>query len=333
MLTIKVCDRSAPTEAEALKVRWFIPSLASAFEINTGDGVILRNFNSKPFYGEPMLLKTYSSTWSVFLKQKRIFIPNNDKQPTTEESLYLKDLVEWWNSNEKEDLASDTIRVHTPGRTPKYALARNFKENCFYDMIGDVVKVFPSGARNYTIYITDYTSNGRFVDWLPDGRVRYPDSSQPEDGHDGNDSRHWPGPLGQVTLLVTAWDNQCEELRRRGEGLVGSTLMLRNMRVKINRDGRCLEGVLDDDKKSPQTPQFKTYTKSNARDLPDLQDFFKRRDDFKKQEAKQRQYYEENTALRKREEEVRAQSFKANINTRGMYACRRVVVCLLNEVQ
>lgn len=134
-------------------------------------------------------------------------------------------------------------------RKRKFSLIRDMQFNCFYDIVGYVVKTFP-GMGNFTIYITDYTKNPMLHahEWgRPGAGGEDDDYDYTGRGRTGGNHK-WPGPWGQYTLQVTLWDEHAAAARRTVyEGIY---LRLQNVRAKRNGDGK-LEGALHGDKKFP----------------------------------------------------------------------------------
>lgn len=108
--------------------------------------------------------------------------------------------------------------------------------DCFYDIVGLVVKTFP-GVGNYTVYITDFTMNPKLYayEWNKGGG-----------DYDYRGGRKWPGPWGQYTLQITLWD--IHAVAAKQSVFDGAYLKLHNVRAKRNGDGR-LEGALHGDRR------------------------------------------------------------------------------------
>jgi protection-of-telomeres protein 1 len=124
------------------------------------------------------------------------------------------------------------VPKHTEGR--QFALIRDMKAHCFYDMVGKVVKTF-NDSLCVTVYVTDYTENKELYKYDPQAINLSSEWA-------------WKGPWGRYTLQVTLWD--AHAVAARFTVAEGQYLFLQNLRIKINKDG-LYEGALNGDKKFP----------------------------------------------------------------------------------
>ena len=159
-------------------------------------------------------------------------------------------------------------------RREKFSLLQDIKADTYYDLVGQVVKLFP-GNGIVELYITDYTSNGLLYDYEWH-------ENEEEDGYpykQSNYDRKWSGPWGRQTLTVTLWpphnyfaQNSVEEQE---------TVHLRNVHVRWSKGGK-LEGVLHTDKMYPDRVGISVLGEREKEDNEKVKDMFRRRSEYRK---------------------------------------------------
>ena len=130
----------------------------------------------------------------------------------------------------------------------KFGLLQDVKADCFYDLIGEVIKVYDGSAGCVTVYLSDYTANKSFhnYEWREDG-VQAVGREGDEYGYTSKTKKQddWKGPFGKMTIQLTLYDSHAEFVRGKVE--VGQWLLLKNVRIKYGKDGGRLEGVMHTD--------------------------------------------------------------------------------------
>lgn len=175
-------------------------------------------------------------------------------KPKAQELEHMKYLHTWWSTHTgaATSMSAPTSSYQTSQvvveRKQKFGLVRDMQFNCFYDILGVVVKTFP-GMGNYTVYITDYSKNSMLHahEWRGAGTTADGDDYD-YTGRGRTGGRGWPGPWGQYTLQVTLWDVHAVSARQML--YEGAYVELRNVRAKKNPDGK-LEGALHGDRRFP----------------------------------------------------------------------------------
>ncbi|PVH99425.1 hypothetical protein DM02DRAFT_729185 [Periconia macrospinosa] len=119
----------------------------------------------------------------------------------------------------------------------KQALIKDILSDKFYDLTGEVVKMFYT-HNSMDLYITDYTENKHLFP--------YADPNDPD--VIGITATNWRGPYGQVTLMVRLWDSHA--ILAREVINEGDIAYLQNVRIKWAPDGR-LEGSMHGDSRFP----------------------------------------------------------------------------------
>ena len=283
---------------DGLKVRFFRKSASELPAIRgTGDVVLLRGVKIKAWSGMTMAMSTWGTSWVVFPADS---IPakaptsavqlKNVKEtralaPTISEMHYAISLC---NSRDRSTFTSPHSPPTAPASNPsldvpstgqgrnKFSLIKDVHVATFYDLVGQVVKLYPNNGR-VELYITDYTGNCML--W------HYP---EPDDGsgsgREGDEYNYttnnlaknkWNGPYGKLTLTVTLWGNNAyfgqQQLKE------GDFVHLRNVHIKFSKDSK-VEGALHSDRLYPDRIDV-TVLKDNDDD-DRVKDVLRRKRDY-----------------------------------------------------
>jgi protection of telomeres protein 1 len=135
------------------------------------------------------------------------------------------------------------------GVKDKYSLLKDIQAYQFYDLIGEVIRVYEMDGR-VTLYLSDYTGHILFYDnvW---GEGDDGSSTRDGDEYGYTKSRKkpandWPGPYGKLSIQITVYDNHAAFIREQVK--VKDWVILRNVHVKMGNQGGCLEGFLRGDR-------------------------------------------------------------------------------------
>lgn len=108
----------------------------------------------------------------------------------------------------------------------------------FYDLVGEVVKTFWGTSDSVDLYVTDYTTNKEL--FLYEEKSDYDVF--------GGSRKPWPGPFGQMTIQIRAYEPHAGKARELKEG---DFVFLQNVRTKLSAMNK-LEGAMHAD---PQYPE------------------------------------------------------------------------------
>ncbi|KAL8933559.1 MAG: hypothetical protein Q9211_005715 [Gyalolechia sp. 1 TL-2023] len=135
------------------------------------------------------------------------------------------------------------------GRHEKFALIKDIKVETFYDLVGQVVKVYPSNGV-VELYLTDYTSNPLLFnyEWGRDDPTAEPDEGNSLYASATSTARQWPGPPGKVTLTVSLFPPH--SYYAQSSVKENQFVFLRNARIKWSKDKK-VEGCLHTDQRNP----------------------------------------------------------------------------------
>ena len=295
-------NRGYRAYGDGLKVRFFRPIEAELPHIQSlGDLVLIRNIRAKDWSGMTILLSNRITTWVVFpmssIPEK---LPTNNIQliqkkgirtppPTNSEIQYVVSLCNSQDrssfkipaiSNESTNQASSSSISKNTASRQKFSLIKDLKVDMYYDLIGEVVKMFSANGR-CELYLSDYTSNNLLYnyEW---GRT---DGEDVLDGHAYGQisrvSKKWQGPLGKMSLLVTLWSPHSEFAQEKVKEK--DFIHLRNVHAR-RKDGSTLEGSLHTDRRYPDRVDV-TILKDHEDDR--VKDVLKRKRDYSKKFTEQ----------------------------------------------
>ena len=139
-------------------------------------------------------------------------------------------------------------RDRTHPRGDKFSLIESIKSQTFYDLVGQVVKVFPTSYGDIDLYVTDYTSNSLLPQYSsPDEspNVEAHDQYGDEFGYTKREKQKWPGPYGKMTLKIDLQPPHASYAQFQVK--VNDFVSLKNVRIKNDRRGN-IEGNIFPDK-------------------------------------------------------------------------------------
>lgn len=278
MCTFSITDSSYSESEEGLLVRYFRPMETELPKIQgTGDVVILRHIKIKEWSGRTMAMSGKTTSWAIFnsdsIPEKapprfQLVCVKDPRAPTPlpaemeyaiflcnsrDRSMFRK--VSEPNSYTASALSSQghsivQASVPQPSRN-KLSLIKNVLVNNYYDLVGQVVKLYPSNG-NVELYVTDYTSNPQLYNY--EWGLPAVENANPREGDEfdyaprNSANSKWPGPFGRHTLMVTLWPPHCDFAQSNVEE--SDFVYLRNVYIRNNKRAR-VEGSIHTDKKYP----------------------------------------------------------------------------------
>ena len=132
----------------------------------------------------------------------------------------------------------------------------------FADILGEVRRIFCNDFLT-ELYVTDYTTNDKLYDYkaaeMSGGRTG------DEYGYIKEGPSTWPGPWGQMTMTISCHDGQCHLANVKVKP--GDFVLLRNIQVKMDKNGWKLEGHCRDDPKYPDKEMIHVVKTSDDRKI------------------------------------------------------------------
>ena len=274
MSSFSIADSSygGADDHNGLNVRFFRPLASEMPAIRgPGDVVLLRGIKIKEWKGMTMGMSNKGTSWVVFpaasipakAPSSAVLLKHvkeaRSLDPTLSEMHYAISLC---NSRDRSTFTAPsspptgsalTPLPNAPSTVPgrdKFSLVKDVKIETFYNLIGQVVRLFPSNG-NVEIYITDYTRNPMLYHYPEpedeDGSGREGDKYNYIVGNSAK--KKWNGPYGKLTLTVTLWGGNnayfCQHNVKEND-----FVHLRNVRIKWSKDGKG-EGTLFPDRRYP----------------------------------------------------------------------------------
>lgn len=274
---------------DGLKIRFFRPvqDELPSFQIS-GDVILLRNLKIKEYQGMTMGLSTHTTSWTIFqassIPKKTPANTLNIKstksrqapQPKHSEVLYSIELCNLRDresdkrydflspaqstpipSLEPSSTSDSSTKISSPptssrtsfGGRDKFSLIKDLQIDTFYDLVGQVVKIYPNMGR-LEMYITDYTSNNMLYRYEWDKPDKENTQYGDEYGYSSKNikSHKWQGPYGQMTIMVTMWPPHSHFAQSRVKEW--DFVLLQNVRAKLDKDSK-MEAMLSEDKRHP----------------------------------------------------------------------------------
>jgi protection-of-telomeres protein 1 len=277
--TFEVVDHS-DYDSRGLKINIFWP-LVKMPDVWNGDAILIRKAKVRPLKPSSRLLTTnnpqlqmWSGSVSLLgnyateihvLQTKKIpeaiseapKVPwqsysydSQNHRPTTVETSY----VMWAKNHGGLDLLSDTEFNEKKDRAmkvkDKFSLLKDVKDTCYYNILGEVIRVYDGSSNTVTVYLSDYTANSKFYNhaWGEGGEAVATTGdkygylrpfSKPKAAKD------WPGPYGKMCIQITLFDEHAIYVRESVK--VNQWVFMKNVHMKFGKTGGILEGDLHGD--------------------------------------------------------------------------------------
>ena len=300
MFSFSIADTSyGGVYDDGLKVRFFRPLASEMPAIRgTGDVVLLRGVKIKEWSGMTIGLSTRGTSWVVFpaasipeIAPSSVVQLKNVKEarglaPTPSEMHYAITLCNsrdrsTFTSSSSPPTGSAVTPLHpdappTQQRRDKFSLVKAVYVDTFYNLVGQVVKLYPCDGR-VELYITDYTENRMLWNYpepdSDDGSGREGDEYNYTAGHKAK--KKWNGPYGQMTLTVTLWGNNAYFVQQHIKE--NDIVHLRNVHIKFSKDSK-VEGALHSDRRYPD--RIDVTILKNHEDDDQAKDVLRRKRDY-----------------------------------------------------
>lgn len=267
MCNFRLADSTAFDDG--VKVRLFRPMEVELPRLErNGDVVILERIKITSWSGMTMGLSTLTTRWTVFpvvsIPEKAPsgllnlkYLSVKSQTPTQEQMKYAIDLCNSRARDPYDASASATNSTSTPtstaatsntpsfGRRDKFALIKDVQLDTFYDLVGQVVKIYP-GNGVVELYLTDYTPHPLLYnyEWGRDDPDAAGDDVDAPYGSTPSTRRKWPGPFGKYTLTVSLFPPH--SYFAKSHVSENQFVFLRNVRIRWSKDGK-MEGSLHTD--------------------------------------------------------------------------------------
>ncbi|KAL2075292.1 hypothetical protein VTL71DRAFT_235 [Oculimacula yallundae] len=313
--SIELMDHSIQNDSYGIKVAVFRPREQMPRIAGPGDVVLLRNIKAQMYGGAVSLLTSFPTEIHVLYasdiseasftatKARWQSFPPKFKAPSLAETNYAV----WAKAHSSElDLPSDTEFQEKSFQAmkvnDKFSLLKDVKPDRFYNIIGQVIKVYDRGDV-LSLYLSDYTANTDFYNnvWCAGGATA--------EGRDGDeygytktrtkDAQDWPGPFGKLSMQLNLYDEHAQFVR--GHVKIKDWVLLSNVQVKYGKMGGNLEGYMRGDRQKFEGKlEVKIFERSQDPDGNDprwTEGLRRSRDYWKKHEAQKKALLREDDSL------------------------------------
>ncbi|TVY55720.1 Protection of telomeres protein [Lachnellula suecica] len=264
--TFSIKDHSIAHETVGMAISIFWPRKSLPAVSGAGDVVLVRNVKVSVWNKNTALLANKMTTqfhiyilpvstvpramsggtkasWKSYIApQGKIALPN------ALETTY----VAWANSHKMEiDLPSETEFQERVARSTnvkdKFSLLKDVENGRYYNILGQVIRVFDGSSSSLTVYLSDYTAHTNFYNqvWVEDSVEDGGDAYGYQQANSNTTSNKWPGPYGKMSIQLTLYDGHAEFVRENVKAK--DWVLIKNVQIKFGNMGGCLEGFLRGD--------------------------------------------------------------------------------------
>lgn len=275
-----------------LKVRFFKAMESELPKIQSiGDVVILRNLRIMEWSGMIVGNSSNNTTWMVFptdsIPNRAPFNFNQLKHfkhpqaapcsaPQIQYAIRIRYSRQWTEitqtsamlkpvsnmSPQQRNLSSAQIRKD------KFSAIKDVEHDKFYDLVGQVIKIYPS-FNDVELFITDYTTNVLLHNYEWGGGGKGGESYREGDEYNylPQRSKNWPGPFGKLTLMVSLMSPH--SYFATSNVRENDFVFLRNVRIKQS-SSRTLQGSLWQDQRYPDRVDVSVVTDKSHHRVKDI---------------------------------------------------------------
>lgn len=331
MCTFTLADASFSDPGDGLQVRFFKPEMELLPKIQgIGDVVILRSMKIQSYRGVKIAVSKWTTTWLVFpagsipKQASSNFLQikhEKDRRagvPSTAEMLYAISLCNSRDRSNFNTIANPSaegpnIRVSkdipeiTPQRREKFSLIKDVQIDMFYDLVGQVVKKYPSNGC-VELSITDYTTNQLLYnyEWAAAGGGDSREGDPYNYTTRNSTTKKWPGPFGRMTLTVALWPPHSYFVE--SDVKEQDFVLLQNVRIRFSKDAK-VEGSIHTDQK--YTDRINVSVLKDHRD-DRVKNVLRRKQEYMKRlKAQSEQFIEEPGSPKRKENEPSENSSKS----------------------
>ncbi|KAK5117789.1 hypothetical protein LTR85_008764 [Meristemomyces frigidus] len=280
---------------------------------NIGDIVLLRQIKMQPYANQPVALSNYQTGALVFPaaaipdanysiayqgtdRMNCLGVPADVEKLSLEEQAYVIHLKAQLSATIAQiptAPAAEQSRKRDPQPLPesgppekkakqsglghKFQLVEDLRHQKFADICAEVVKKFPNKYGTCELYVTDYTENKDMWYYRPPEEETGGQRDGDEYGYSGIQKKTWPGPYGWLVLKVNMKDPHAHFANNNVEE--GDIVLLRNVKMKIMKEGAKLEGDMWPDDRNPEK-LLVTKMKPDLYKTPEINDLLAQKEKY-----------------------------------------------------
>jgi protection of telomeres protein 1 len=307
-------------EGIGLKMQPFFKSLEEAPKVqNQGDVIIFRNAVTyeHPSFGK-IAMWSWNTTWAVLEYESLSNSTAEDcsdvvvhrcntrgrqaPMPSVEEIKYAKAILDLetpsqWPAPAPRTALSVNTTIVASGGVPQPLPTKHrvisqlvIPENnrCYVDLTVEVRRMYETDIR-VELAVTDWSENANLYNYIydksdPDRVYDFGDQY----GYASNSHKGWPAPWGKRSMTIVLWSPHREYAISKIK--TGAVIQLRNVHIKLDKNGGKIEGILHGDNIHPdrimvsvvQNPATESESNETIKELlrrkRDHEEFCKRHD-------------------------------------------------------
>lgn len=303
--TFEIKDYSVQDTSWGLKVNIFGDDFHMPMISGVRDAVLIRKAKVQMWKGAISLIKNRATEFHVLSAGK---IPRSPevvnspwqstpgliRKPNAEETRYVvlasSGIDEMGMPSRQEFLIKTEQAMNVKD---KFSLLKDVKPDRFYNILGQVIKIFDGTAGTLTVYLSDYSPNSSFYHYAWDAAQDSDPSERDEYGNHKTKpkaAKEWPGPYGKMSIQLTLFDEHAQLFREKVK--VEEWVLLSNVQMKFGKSGGCLEGFLRGDPNQYEgTVRVEVMKQKEEKEdnNPRWKDAIRRKLDYEKKFEKQKQ--------------------------------------------
>lgn len=146
----------------------------------------------------------------------------------------------------------------------KFSLLGDLQPETFRDVTVRLVRNPHDLGDKITIWVSDYTENEGFFCFNPENGFlpTGDDYGYTSQVTDEPGSRTWSGPLGKLSMQITCWEPHATNFREYNIQ-IGDWVTLKNVHIRVGRNGNNIEGFLREDRAHPNRVQMIFHDEEN----------------------------------------------------------------------
>ncbi|RDA82639.1 hypothetical protein CP532_0927 [Ophiocordyceps camponoti-leonardi (nom. inval.)] len=281
----RLYDKSLEDGVDSLAVTIFRPKDNMPADASLGDVVAVFGAKVQCRYGDMSLISNHTTVLHIYDHSKipeppldalialQPSIMRAARAPTPEEALFVSVLYKTINRNRLPSRAAfEAQKAQSVNIKNKFSELRNVREGVYVDVLVEIVKAPYDEYEKCSIWVSDYTENDLFYNIAFSG--------------EGSDESR---PYGKQSMQITCFEPHASFVRDE-QLAVGSWIYVRNLHIRLGRNGSNLEGNLHGDEKNLAKVNIEpvVVNQDSASNNPQLKAALRRKLYYKKDKKTQR---------------------------------------------
>ncbi|RCI08604.1 hypothetical protein L249_4887 [Ophiocordyceps polyrhachis-furcata BCC 54312] len=241
----RLYDKSLEDGVDSLALTIFRPKDKMPADANLGDVIAVFGAKVQCRYGDMSLISNHTTVLHIYDHSKipeppldalialQPSIMRATRAPTPEEALFVSVLYKTINRNRLPSRADfEAQKAQSVNIKNKFSELKNVREGVYVDVLVQIVKAPYDEYDKCSVWVSDYTENDLFYN------IAF-------SGQESGETR----PYGKRSMQITCFEPHASFLRNE-QLPVGSWIYVRNLHIRLGRNGSNLEGTLHGDEKN-----------------------------------------------------------------------------------